>query len=129
MVNISDLGIIGNCRSAALVSRKGSVIWCCLPDFDSPSVFAKLLDEEKGGELSITAPSGQATSQSYLDRTNILVTRFVTHSGEFEVLDFMPVYTIEDSWCLAPELYRYIRVISGRPVISVRFHPGRITPE
>ncbi|RPJ09308.1 MAG: glycoside hydrolase family 15 protein [Spirochaetaceae bacterium] len=122
-MRISDLGIIGNCRSAALVSRDGSVVWSCLPDFDSPSIFAKILDEEKGGELAILAEPGAVVNQSYLDRTNVLSTRFSTKRGDFEVLDFMPVYTIEDSWCLAPELYRYIRVISGEPVVTIRYKP------
>ncbi|HEY9124877.1 MAG TPA: trehalase-like domain-containing protein, partial [Bacteroidales bacterium] len=51
-MNNLNYGVIGNCRSAALVSSTGSIDWCCLPDFDSPSVFAKILDKEKGGYMA-----------------------------------------------------------------------------
>jgi len=52
---VADYGIIGNCRSSALVSKYGSIDWCCLPDFDSSSIFASLLDDEKGGHFGISA--------------------------------------------------------------------------
>jgi GH15 family glucan-1,4-alpha-glucosidase len=48
-----NYGVIGNCRSAALITEKGSIDWCCLPDFDSPSVFARILDTQKGGSFSM----------------------------------------------------------------------------
>src|SRR5674476_1520001 len=72
-MNNLNYGVIGNCRSAALVSDKGSIDWCCLPDFDSPSVFAKLIDNEKGGFFSVTVDDNYAISQKYLIWTNVLL--------------------------------------------------------
>ncbi len=63
-MNNLNYGVIGNCRSAALVSDKGSIDWCCLPDFDSPSIFAKLLDKEKGGYLSFVVDDSYIITQS-----------------------------------------------------------------
>ncbi len=71
-----DYGIIGNCKSAALVSREGAIEWCCLPSFNSASVFAKLIDEKKGGSFSIQVDDSYSTSQKYLWKTNILCTSF-----------------------------------------------------
>ena len=70
-MNNLDYGIIGNCKSAALISRNGSIDWCCLPDFDSPSVFAKILDSEKGGFFAIEPVGKYSIQQKYLERTNI----------------------------------------------------------
>lgn len=119
-----NYGVIGNGRSAALISDKGSIDWCCLPDFDSPSIFAKLLDTRIGGYCSFEVDSDYVISQRYLKRTNILCTTF--HNGEdaFEVLDFMPRYKTEDNnYFTPPEIYRYIRVLSGQPQIVVRYEP------
>ena len=80
-----DYGAIGNCRSAALVSAKGSIDWLCFPDFDSPSVFAKILDKEKGGSLSFEVEAGCKISQQYKAHTNILSTLFETEEWAFEV--------------------------------------------
>jgi GH15 family glucan-1,4-alpha-glucosidase len=124
MVEIAQLGIIGNCRSAALISKEGSIVWACMPDFDSPSIFARILDEEAGGEFCFVPDEGTAVSQSYVDRTNILRTLFEGHSGSFEVLDFMPLYHIdEQSYYNAPEIYRLIHILHGNPVIKVRYQP------
>ena len=71
-----DYGVIGNCRTAALVSKKGSIDWFCLPDFDSPSIFAKLLDEEKGGSFHFQVSEEYTITQNYHGHTNILLTRF-----------------------------------------------------
>ncbi len=64
-----DYGIIGNCKSAALISRDGSIDWCCLPDFDSSSIFAKLLDTEKGGHFAIKPVGKYTIQQRYLEKT------------------------------------------------------------
>jgi GH15 family glucan-1,4-alpha-glucosidase len=88
---IGAYGVIGDMRSVALVGSNGSIDWCCLPHFDSPSVFAALLDDRKGGFFSL-APAGECeTKQMYLPNTNVLVTRFFSDEGMAEVIDFMPV--------------------------------------
>lgn len=120
-----NYGVIGNCRSAALISDTGSIDWCCLPDFDSPSVFAKLLDIGKGGFFSFTVDDKYTISQKYLHRTNILCTEFKSVQGTFEVIDFMPRYKITDNDYFAPaEIYRYIKLISGTPVFKVSYFPA-----
>jgi GH15 family glucan-1,4-alpha-glucosidase len=119
-----NYGVIGNCRTAVLISNKGSIDWCCMPDFDSPSVFAKLLDNEIGGSFSIDVDSTYSITQKYLDRTNILRTLFKSESGSFEVIDFMPRYQISDSDHFSPsEIHRYIRYLSGEPVIIIDYKP------
>src|SRR5680860_1633736 len=87
-----DYGIIGNCRSAALVSKTGSIDWCCLPEFDSPSVFAKLLDDDIGGSFEIVVDAAYTITQRYKEHTAILVTKFSDGDNIFEVRDFMPRY-------------------------------------
>jgi len=119
-----NYGVIGNCRSAALISDKGSIEWCCLPDFDSPSVFAKLLDNEKGGSFSIIVDNNYIISQKYLIRTNVLCTEFKSDEGTFEVIDFMPRYKIGDNYYAPAEIYRYIKFISGKPVFRVKYCPA-----
>jgi alpha,alpha-trehalase len=91
-MKISDYGIIGNCRSCALVSKYGSIDWCCLPDFDSRSIFAQLLDEDIGGHFSITPKGDYSVTQRYLVNTNILATKFTSVDSSFEIIDFMPIY-------------------------------------
>ena len=85
-----NYGIIGNCRSAALINSKASIDWCCLPKFDSSSVFAKILDDEKGGGFWIETKQKFHISQAYLKNTCILSTVFRNENHEFEVIDFMP---------------------------------------
>lgn len=124
IMNNLNYGVIGNCRSAALVSDKGSIDWCCLPDFDSPSVFAKILDSEKGGYLSFDVDDSYSISQRYLYRTNVLCTEFKSLQGAFEVIDFMPRYkTSENEYYIPAEIYRYIRLISGTPGFRIKYCP------
>jgi len=119
-----NYGIIGNCRSAALVSDKGSIEWLCLPHFASPSTFAKLLDEKKGGSFGIRPIEEHRTEQFYLWRTNILVTRFICATGEFELHDFMPRYRNENGkYYTPPDIIRYIKHISGKVDVVVDFNP------
>lgn len=123
-MNNLNYGVIGNCRSAALVSDKGSIDWFCMPDFDSPSVFAKLLDNEKGGSFSFIADENYLVSQKYLFRTNVLSTSFKSAQGAFDVIDFMPRYKTGEYDYFAPaEIYRYIKLISGTPTIKVHYNP------
>jgi GH15 family glucan-1,4-alpha-glucosidase len=89
---IENYGLIGNMRTAALVAMDGSIDWLCLPHFDSPSVFAALLDDQKGGRFRI-APADESFrhKQFYWPDTAILVTRFLHDEGVGEVEDYMPV--------------------------------------
>lgn len=88
---IGDHGLIGDLRTAALVSIDGTIGWFCSPRFDSPSIFAALLDTKKGGHFSIRpAASTFSRKQLYLPGTAILVTRFLTPEGVGELVDFMP---------------------------------------
>jgi GH15 family glucan-1,4-alpha-glucosidase len=119
-----DYGIIGNCQSAALIHKTGSINWCCLPKFDSPSVFAKLLDEKKGGSFEILVDSSYELSQKYIYKTNILVTEFDNGPDAFEVIDFMPRYLAEDNIQQSPaELVRYIKFLKGKPKFKIKYEP------
>jgi GH15 family glucan-1,4-alpha-glucosidase len=114
---IENYGIIGNLRTAALVGMDGSIDWLCLPHFDSPSVFAAILDCEKGGRFRIAPSSGDGYrhKQFYWPDTNILVTRFLHDDGVGQIEDYMPL----GSGLRTPhELIRRVRVIRGK----VKFH-------
>ena len=88
---IESYGVIGDMHSVALVGTDGSIDWCCLPHFDSPSVFAAILDDRKGGRFQIAATQEGSRRQMYLPETNVLLTRFLSDEGVGEVIDFMPV--------------------------------------
>ncbi len=119
-----DYGIIGNCQSAALISKNGSLDWCCLPSFDSYSVFAKILDENKGGSFEILVSDDYNISQKYIEKTNILVTEFNNGKDAFEFIDFMPRYKNDDgSFYSPPDIIRYIKLLSGRPVFKIKYDP------
>ena len=119
-----NYGIIGNCQSAALISDTGSLDWCCLPAFNSSSVFAKLLDENIGGSFSIANSDEFQISQSYEEDTCILVTHFKNDSGSFEIHDFMPRYNLlKSGYYNPPEIIRYFKLISGEPEIIFLYDP------
>jgi GH15 family glucan-1,4-alpha-glucosidase len=88
---VERYGIIGDMRSVALVGMNGSIDWCCLPHFDSPSIFASILDDKKGGFYKIAPVNEYNSKQMYLPDTNVLVTRFFTDEGMVEITDFMPI--------------------------------------
>lgn len=124
-MNNLNYGVIGNCRTAALISETGNIEWLCLPDFDSPSVFASLLDREKGGNFGFEVDESYQISQSYMPHTNILQTRFYSETDEFVVLDFMPCYRSRDNeHSLPAELYRYIHPVKGAPRFKVDYNPA-----
>ena len=81
-----NYGIIGNCKSAALINEDTSIDWLCLPQFDSPSVFAKILDNQKGGHFLIKNLAKYTIKQTYLENTNILRTEFRNDKAGFEVI-------------------------------------------
>src|SRR5213078_934358 len=92
---INSYGVIGDCRSVVLVAPDGSVDWACLPDFDSPAIFCRLLDAERGGYFQI-APTDTTIPglQRYLRGSNVLQTKFSSIAGEVVLTDFMPVETL-----------------------------------
>src|SRR5688572_17462518 len=113
---IENYGVIGNMRTAALVGRDGSIDWLCLPHFDSPSGFAAILDDEKGGRFR-NAPAGESFrhKQFYRPDTAVLIARFLHEEGVGEVEDYMPVGRTGG---VPDELIRRVRVVRGR----VPFH-------
>lgn len=88
---ISDYAIVGDTHSCALIARDGSVDWLCWPRHDSPALFLKLLDDEKGGSCAITFAETEGTSRRYRPGTNILETTFETRTGRARLTDVMPV--------------------------------------
>src|SRR5579884_706 len=89
---IEDYGVIGNMRTVALVGKTGSVDWFCYPHFDSPSIFAAILDDKKGGYFRICPRTDEVTrKQLYWPDTNVLITRFLSNDGVGEVTDYMPI--------------------------------------
>lgn len=123
-MNNLDYGIIGNSQSAALISRTGSLEWCCLPNFDSASAFAKLLDEQKGGSFDIITSDDYKISQKYIKYTNILVTEWNNGTDAFEFIDFMPRYKEDDRSYFAPsEVVRYVKYLKGSPKFKVNYNP------
>lgn len=120
-----DYGIVGNCRTAALISKRGSLDWLCFPDFDSTSIFAKLLDKEKGGSFHFEVSDDYNVTQRYNGDTNILMTRFESPEHGFIVFDYMPRYKTADEahYYMPPEIHRYIRVTKGTPTVKVIYDP------
>jgi GH15 family glucan-1,4-alpha-glucosidase len=119
-----NYGIIGNCRSAALIDQRGSLDWCCLPEFDSPSIFARLLDQDKGGHFQFIVANDYKVEQQYVENTCLLKTVFSGNDGVFEVYDFLPRYLKKnDSHHTPPEIIRFIRLVSGEPEIRVDYQP------
>ena len=128
MEEIHDHGVIGNCRSAALVSRRGTIDWLCWPRFDSPSIFGALLDDQAGSwSLRPTAPF--TSRQRYVEGTNVLETRFATAGGSAVLTDFMPAVSEEEKHELLlaeHEIVRRVRCERGTVEIEsvLRPRPG-----
>lgn len=121
-IPISDHGLIGDLRTAALVGTNGTIDWYCCPRFDAPSVFGSILDADRGGSFELAAEVPTRTRQFYFPDTNVLITRFFAADGVAEIQDFMPV--VDDSREAAR--HRLIRrVICVRGTLPFR---ARIAP-
>ena len=122
---IEAYGMIGDLSTVALVGKNGSIDWCCLPDFDSPSIFAALLDADKGGSFHL-APVEQehtGTKQMYLPETNILITRFMTNDGVGEITDFMPIKQ-PGTERYQHHLIRAVHMVRGSLSFQLDCHPA-----
>ena len=116
-------GVIGNGRLLALVNPDTSIDWLCMPRFDSASVFARLLDEEKGGTFAFVA-DGMRTRMAYARNTNVLRTEVEVPDGRFEIYDFAPRIPLGLSVEAPLEIHRLIRPLAGAPRISARIRPA-----
>ncbi|MEV0479809.1 glycoside hydrolase family 15 protein [Streptomyces sp. NPDC050508] len=124
---IAEHGLIGDLRSVALVGTNGTIDWYCCPSFDAPSVFAAILDAERGGSFELAASVPARTKQFYFPDTNVLITRFFTEDGVGEVQDFMPV-TGETDESARHRLIRRVLCVRGsvpfRTKVAPRFDYG-----
>jgi GH15 family glucan-1,4-alpha-glucosidase len=136
MNRIADYALIGDCHSAALVGRDGSIDWACFPCFDSPAVFSAILDERRGGSWSMDAREATHSTRAYVPDTNVLVTTFVTPTGVLELTDCMPVERTDPSKPRGVEAHaaimRRARCTAGeveaRLRIAPRFEYGGFVP-
>ena len=121
---IENYGVIGNMRTVALVGMDGSIDWFCCPHFDSPSVFAAILDDKKGGRFRIAPVSqGVTAKQLYWPETNVLVTRFFSEDGVGEIIDFMPV-GLGEQGPLGYQIIRQVEVVRGRMNFHMECFPA-----
>src|SRR3954452_10227618 len=123
---IQDHGIIGDGRSAALVTTDGTVDWLCWPRFDSPALFGSILDEHVGGFWGIRPRAPSNIRRGYLDQTNVFETRFENDGGTIVLTDFMPAASEEQKQrMLIPEheLIRRVRCERGECNLQIQFAP------
>ena len=113
---IEDYGIIGDLHAVALVGLDGSIDWCCLPNFDSPSVFGSILDDKKGGYFKISCPDATVRKQFYFPESNVLMTRFANSYGVALITDYMPMETLpgqHERHHHAPTIIRHVTATTG----------------
>ena len=126
---IADYALIGDNHTAVLISSHGSIDWACFPHFDSPAVFLRLLDDERGGHCGIEADGLQFTARRYLTRSNILETTFHTATGVFTVTDFMPIHPRDEKGRHGQDvdtehrIVRRFRCVSGEVSFRVAIFP------
>jgi GH15 family glucan-1,4-alpha-glucosidase len=127
-LRIEDYGIIGDTHTAALVGRDGSIDWLCLPRFDSPACFAKLLGDERNGfwHIAPTASANVRVRRWYRQDTLVLETEFETPGGVARLVDCMPVREVH------PRVMRTVECIKGRidmrMELVIRFDYGSVVP-
>jgi len=122
-MSLEDLGLIGNCQFSALVRRDGAIVWSCMPRFDSPPIFARLLDEKGGGSFSIRPADERSGTQRYLPNTNVLETTFDGPDGSFRILDFAPRMTQYERSFRPTKLLRIVEPLTGAPRIRATCDP------
>ena len=120
---ISEYAIVGNDDRVALVDQEGSIDWCCFPHVAAPSVFARLLDDERGGHFAVRPTDTHEIERDYLDGTNVLETTFETRSGRATLTDFMPVDREDRSEEFQHAIYRRIRCEEGSLTLACEFKP------
>ncbi|MGH9617387.1 MAG: glycoside hydrolase family 15 protein, partial [Acidobacteriaceae bacterium] len=135
---IESCGVIGDLHTVALVATDGTIDWCCLPRFDSPSVFAALLDENNGGYFRLAPEQAGTNRQMYMPGTNVLLTRFLRPEGAGEVIDFMPTRgdKSQQSETIMHEIVRIARSVRGEvrfrlecaPAFNYARSPHQATP-
>lgn len=125
MIPIRDYAVIGDCRTAALVSRDGSMDWLCWPRFDSPSIFGAILDD-RAGRWRLAPAAPRSSTRWYIEGTNVLQTRFETPAGSAVVTDLMPVASERDKRALFLPDHEILRVVEcerGEVDLLMRFEP------
>jgi GH15 family glucan-1,4-alpha-glucosidase len=110
---LSDYALIGNSHSAALVCKTGAIEWCCLPEFHSPSIFASILDREKGGFFSIAPVRSMKSVQRYLPETNVVETYFEAEEGAVRIIDGFAVSSEEAKKTHFSPEHEILRVVEG----------------
>src|SRR6266480_170092 len=120
---ISHYGVIGDMHTAALVALDGSIDWFCAPRFDSPSVFAALLDVRKGGKFQLSPTENSTTKQSYEGDTNVLSTIFESKEGKIKLTDFMPCFMEKGEAKGFQELHRIVDCVEGEAGLRIIFQP------
>ena len=124
---IADYAIIGDAHTAALVARDGSIDWCCLPHFDSPAAFCRLLDQRRGGWFRVGPAGSHRATRAYIDGTNVLRTTFETDDGRVRVTDCMPVERESegrtDGAVTSHDVLRLVEGISGAVDVEIEFRP------
>lgn len=120
---ISDYAVIGDMHTAALVGLDGSIDWQCAPRFDSPSIFAAILDSKKGGRFQLSPDGEFSAKQRYEGDTNVLTTLFESHDGKVRLTDFMPCFMDEGQLKGFQELHRIVEVLHGKVGLRAVFQP------
>jgi GH15 family glucan-1,4-alpha-glucosidase len=120
---IGSYAIIGDCRTAALLSLDGSIDWLCLPHFSGRSVFAALLDEERGGRFSISPVGQYRSTRRYLGATAVLETTFETATGSARLIDLMPIVAHVGALRPLREVLRIVEGIEGEVAFDIRWEP------
>lgn len=125
---IAAYALIGDCRSAALVGHDGSIDWLCLPRFDDPSIFGRLVDARKGGHWQLVPRGPYEVVQRYSDRTNVLRTTFMTRTGRVVIADFMPQSSDTQHHHARPHdhprVVRVVECLAGEVAMRHEFMPA-----